>query len=837
MNDTFYTHIYRFGKMICHRGYENGERVQYKVEYKPKLYLNSKKKTKYQTIHGQYLQEFSPGNINDSKEFLETYKGAANVEIYGNTDWIIQYISDLYPSGEFVEYDKKLLRILNIDIETECENGFSSSDDADERINVVTISSGGKKWVYALNNFELPENPNLTQKIFLDETHLLAELIDTINAIDPDVISGWNVRFFDIPYLVNRIKKVLDTENSIYSTRISPWNSLKEEEVNFRGKICNCYKIAGISILDYYELYRKYTYTQQENYKLDTIAKIELGKSKISYSEYDSIKDFYTKNFQKFVEYNVVDVEIVDDLDKKLNLIDLHISMAYFAKINYEDAFGQVKTWDSMVYNYLKPKNIIIPPKIIKDKDHQYEGAYVKDPLVGSHDWVVSFDLASLYPHLIMQYNIGPDTLSDKSINIKLQDLLSKSVDLSNFKDLSVAANGTTYIKTKQSFFSELMQFFYDKRKSTKKLAISLKKNLEEETDQSKIQSIKNEISILDTKQMSYKIFLNSAYGAIGNPAFRYYDMKQAEAITLSGQLSIKWIENKINCYLNKLLKSNKDYIIAVDTDSVYINLSDLVQSLFKTETDKTKIINGLDKFCSSVLTPYINKSFEELSLYMNAYAQKMEMKREVIADRGIWTAKKRYCLNVYDSEGVRYHEPKLKIMGIEVQRSSTPKICRDALKKCIKICLSGNEESLQEYIEEFKDKFYNADPSDIAFPRGVNGINTYKDELVLFKKGTPIHVKGAILYNNALNKFNISKKYEKIIDGDKIKYLYLKQPNTLGDKVISFIKDIPKEFKIESYVDRDLQFEKAFLDPLENILLSVKWNWKKQVSLDSFFE
>lgn len=843
MSSTFYTNIYRFGNKILYRGYENGIRKQSREEFFPKLYVSANgKKASHRGIRGQSLQEIQPGSIKECKDFIESYHGVSNFEIHGMTDWILQYINSLYPNHDPVVFDKSLIKIMTIDIEVESENGFSTVEDASERINVVTLSCKGKKWVYAIGEFSLPESENLFQKVCSSEEELLQDVFSSIKEIDPDIITGWNIKFFDIPYIINRAKKILDSEDVTISSTISPWNIIRDDEVNYRGKMCLVYKIAGIAVLDYLELYRKYTYNQQESYSLNNIASVELGKKKLDYSEYGSIKDFYTKNFQKFVEYNLIDVELVDELDKKLNLAELHVSLAYLAKVNYEDAFGSVKLWDSIIYNHLSKKGIVVPPKTIKEKSEQFIGAYVKEPIPGMYDWVVSFDLASLYPSIIIGNNISPDTIIDDNNhidNVSIETLLTKSVDTEKLKKVnqSLAANGTRYSRSFLGFIPELAKEMFDQRLSAKTKTLELKSLLEKETDVRKIEELKNKISILNTEQMAKKIANNSLYGSCGNPAFRYFDTKQAEAVTTTGQLTIRWIQNKVNNYINNLLKTkNIDYIIASDTDSIFINLKSFVETNTKDILNKTKNVEFLDKFCKKMLSPYIAKCFEELTSYLNVHSNRMDMKRDVIADRGVWTAKKRYCLNVYDSEGVRYKEPKLKIMGIEVQRSSTPKICRDALKDCIKIILTKTEEDLIQYIDKFKTNFYDATPEMIAFPRGVSDVKKYTDSFDLPAKGTPIAVKGAIMYNSLLKTLKLDKKYPKITNGDKVKFLYLKSPNPVGEKVVSFPSEIPKELNLKKYVDYDMQFEKAFLDPLDTILHVINWNHEKVVSLEDFF-
>ena len=841
--NTFYTNVQTSGDNILYRGYENGKRVEQRIAFRPTLYVPSKNATAtYRTIKGVAVEPIQPGTIRDCEDFVETYSDVQNFEVHGHTDWIYQYISSLYPNHEDAEYDMNTIRTVYIDIENECEDGFSDPKDASEKINVITVRYNDRKYVLATNNFILPEDANVYQQVFQDEKDLLEKFVEIWRDIDPDIVTGWNVRFYDIPYIINRIKRVFGKRGNDVARSLSPWRNLRDDEVDYKGKTQQVYKISGVDILDYYELYRKYVLSPRESYKLDYIASVELGKKKVDYSEYGHIRDFYTNNFQKFVEYNVQDVDLVRELDDKLNLLELHVSMAYLAKTNYNDVFGQVRMWDTIIYNHLLRNNIVISQRKDKSKDSQYAGAYVKDPIVGFHDWVVSFDLSSLYPHLILQYNIGPDTIVDDNSAVPkytIDQLLTQNIDNSYIKqhNYAMAANGQLFRRDKMGFLPELMDKFYNQRKKFKKLALESKKLLQNCQDDTQKRNHERNIAKYDTMQMAYKIALNSAYGAIGNNYFRHYDVRQAEAITLSGQLSIRWIQNKLNEYLNKLFKTkNYDYVIASDTDSVYLNLKTVVDISCPNETNKTKIVDFLDKFCKQIMDPYIEKCYQQLADRMNAYSQKMEMKREVIADRGLWKAKKMYCLNVHDSEGVRYSEPQLKIMGIEVQRSSTPSICREHLKQCVKIILTQDENSLIDYIENFKKVFFASKPEDISFPRGVNGLEKYASKTSVFQKGTPIHVKGALIFNHLLDKMKLNKLYTKIGDGDKIRFLYLREPNPTGDRVISYVGKIPPEMKLVQYVDYNLQFEKTFLEPLIGLLDAVKWNHERKNTLEGFF-
>lgn len=345
------------------------------------------------------------------------------------------------------------------------------------------------------------------------------------------------------------------------------------------------------------------------------------------------------------------------------------------------------------------------------------------------------------------------------------------------------------------------------------------------------------DISKYHNFQLTKKIQLNSAYGAMGNQYFRFFDIRLAEAVTLSGQLVIQWIANEINKYLNGLLKTEgNDFVIAIDTDSIYLNLKDLVDAVYKDKLpdDKSKVVDFLDKVANEKIQAVIDKSCKELKDYLNARSQKMQMKRESIADKAIWTAKKRYILNVYDVEGVRYETPKLKLQGIEAVKSSTPEVCRQKIKDAIKIILTKSQKDLHEYIDKFKTEFKSLSPEQIAFPRGCNGLSTYSDVSTIYKKATPIHVRGALLYNRIIKDKKLDKKYPSINEGDKIKFIYLKEPNPIQENVITMTEEgLPTELNLHKYIDHELQFEKTFLDPLKIILDSINWSTKKQMSFD----
>jgi DNA polymerase elongation subunit (family B) len=833
----FYTSVCVYGKNVLYRGYENGKQITDRVEYHPTLFVPSTNDTSiHRSLDGHLLEPVQPGNIPDCRDFVEKYKGINGFRIFGNTDYIYPFIADKFPAD--IEYDMSQIGIANIDIETECEYGFPQVDDPEEKVIAISMLMRGKMNVFCLGEFET-DRKDITVHTAFTEEEMLQRFIHHWQSDFPDIVTGWNVKFFDIPYLVNRIKRVLgETE----AKKISPWNKIKEKTITKMGREQTAFFINGVAIIDYLDLYKSFTYTNQESYRLDHIAFVELGKKKLSYAEYDSIREFYKNDFQKFIEYNIVDVELVQQLEEKLKLIELSLALAYSAKVNFEDVFSQVRTWDAIIYHYLREQNIVIPPKTIGKKTDQYAGAYVKEPITGMHDWVVSFDLNSLYPHLIEMYNISPETLTDDGIwrGLDVDKILDKTPDTLAYiekhksKNLSVAATGNTFRTDAKGFLPSLMNKMYAERKEFKNKMIECQKQKEKDPTN---KDLDYQIAKFHNFQQVRKIQLNSAYGAIGNQYFRYYSTELAESITLSGQLSIRWIMNALNEFLNTTLETtNYDYVVASDTDSVYLRLGNLVDRILPDCDDKDKITNFLDKSSKEIIIPFIKKKYDELSSLMNAYENKMVMDREVIADKGIWTAKKRYMLNVIDSEGVRYETPKMKIMGIETTRSSTPQIIRSELKKAIKIIMYDDEETMQKFIADFREEFNTFDVETVAFPRGVNNLSTYKDSTHIYIKSTPIGVKGSLLYNHYLRKKKLEKKYPIIQEGDKIKFVYLKVPNLIGDRVVAFPSTLPKEFDLDRFVDYNTQFEKGFLDPLSKIMTVIGWSTEKQNTLESLF-
>ena len=829
----FYTHFSKLGNQILVRGYKDGRRFNEKVEYNPTLYLPAgTKDAEYRTLDGQSLAAVSQGTMRDATEFMKRYEDVDNFKVYGSTNFPYVYINETYPGK--IDYDPQQIKIANIDIEVGSENGFPEPESASEPITAITFKIAGHLYVFGCGEFNNYRD-DVTYVRCRDENNLIMRFLDLWEETSPDIVTGWNIQFFDIPYLNNRITKLMG-DNTVQ--RLSPFRRINDRTITNHNKPQTIFEFVGIATLDYLELYRKFTYSQQESFSLNHIAYLELGEKKLDYSEVESLHQLYVTNFQKFIEYNIRDVELVDRIDAKMQLIDMALALAYDAKVNYTDVFTQVRMWDTLIHNDLIEKNIVVPQNVHTSKDSQFAGAYVKDPIVGMHEWVVSFDLNSLYPHLIMQYNISPETIVEgRHTSVSIDNLLNGEYQSQN--EYCMAANGHYFKRDKQGFLPAMMQRMYDDRSLYKKKMIEAQKAYEKETNKERKREITNQISKYKNLQLAKKVQLNSAYGALGNQYFRFFDTRQAEAITLSGQLAIRWIEKKLNSYLNKLLKTKDiDYVIASDTDSVYVNLGPLVHMVYgsKSETKVETIVDFIDKACTKKFEPFIDKSYQELADYMNSFEQKMQMKREVIANKGIWTAKKRYILNVYDSEGVQFAEPKLKMMGIEAVKSSTPMSCRDKIKESLKIVMNGNEQEFQDFVNNFKQEFKSLPFEDIAFPRGVSELTKYKSSSELYSKGTPIHVRGAIIFNSLIEKHKLTKKYQLIQDGDKTKFCYMKVPNPFQENVFSILTVLPKEFNFTKFIDYNLQFEKAYLDPLRTIVNTIGWKPERGSSLESFF-
>jgi len=839
----FYTNVMKKNNRIYSRGYHNGTRYTAKTQFKPSLFVPAKpgEETEFKTIYGNSVKEIVFDSPNHLWQFTEKYRDVDGFTYHGYEDVAYQFLYQKFP-GVKTQHDKSLIKTCILDIEVDITGGYPNIDAGDKEINAITLLYKDVTIAFGLGDYK-PTAKHIKYIKCESEIKLLLTFLKVWNSasFSPDVVSGWAIDTFDIPYLVNRITRIFDAEKA---KELSPWKHLTARTVEIYGRDHTLYYPAGIAVLDYLPMYKKFVAVlkPQPTYRLDHIAFVELGERKLDYSDYGSLAKLAKENHQLYIEYNIRDCELVSRIDDQQNLFNLVYDIAYSCGINFGDGIGTVKSWDATIHAYLMDQNVVVPRKKTNKADRKPVGGYVKVPLVGDYDWVVSFDLTSLYPHLIMQYNIGPDTFhAQLPKDFTSEDIIAgKHLEYSDYlkeHNLSMAANSCCYRNDKISFLSQLMKDLFEERKSVKK------KMLEEEQRQANgVPDLDGVISGLDTLQYAIKVRLNACYGALANQYFRWFDLRYAESITKSGQLTVKWAQYVVNRHLNEYAgTSGVDFIIAIDTDSIYVNMAHVVKHVgvmrghdYIKNTRETNL-GGLDAYCQIKIQSLLNEAFNELQKSMNAREQAMYMKREAIADRCVFLAKKRYLLNVLDNEGVVYDEPKVKIVGIESRRASTPQAARDAIQDLAKIVLQEDEPAVQAYVKAFREKYETLPFADIAKATTANGLIKYGSKDTVYILGAPQHVKAALLYNHYIEKKGLD--LEKIFEGEKIKYMYLRSPNPMGVGVIAVPNHLPKELELDAYLDRDLQFEKTFIKPLKAILNVLKWEPEKLNKMSDFWE
>lgn len=806
----------------------DGRPVFVEQNYTPTYFLPTDIFTGDQGFDGTPLLPHYQTSIREGRAFLKEHP-----EAYGNIQCEYQLLADVYGTTDIVP-DMDRLLIWNIDIENPGEQ-FATVEDPHNPVLTITVKKRhmGQQEIVVYGYGDYVTRPGETFVKCKDEDELLRAFVrDWRNKGNyPDIVTGWNVQFFDIPYLVRRMERLWG-ERAETVMNLSPFRDLNTREVVLFGQAQTVIDVRGVAILDYLELYKKFTYTQRENYRLDTIAHIELGRRKVSYKEYHSLHTLYKDNYQKFVEYNIADVELVDALDEKLKMLELVCALAYSAKANYVDTFKQVRLWDVMIYHYLRGQGKQIPPKVEGDKTEQYAGAFVKPPQVGLHRWVVSFDVASMYPHIIREWNLSPETITGRKVEVKIDDLLQEKpmqafqhdADLTSL-GYAMAANGVLVHRHTEGFLPVMLKTLYDERTRFKKLANDAKKEREAHAKGTpEYDRLTKQIAAFNNQQMVRKVNLNSAYGALGSQYFRFYNTDMAEAVTLTGQFVLRFLVQRVNAFLNTTFgTTNEDYVIAGDTDSIYVRLDRAAERLGPRSVQK--MVTALDAFCEHCMQPVLDRAFGDIATYLNVYVPCLTMKREVIAEKGIWSAKKRYVLDVWDQEGVRYQTPKLKMMGIETVQSTTPTIVRDLLTEAITLVLRGTEPELWDFVEHRYAQFCAAPFEDVAFGTSVNGVTKYAQAT----KSVPIHVRAALVYNRAIASL---PEYEPITDGQKIKWAYLREPNSWQSDVIAAPDGCPPEWNVERTINYHTQWEIAFLKPLQVFLDCVGWSTEQQPSL-----
>lgn len=832
---SFYTNVAQARGDILLRGFSNGKRVHRKIKYKPYLFVTDKTgNSPYRSLLGNKpLAKMDFSSIADAREFMEEYDSVSGFEYHGLTRWQYQFINDEYPG--LVDFDIGKVKINTLDIEVDSIGGFPNIARADKEVTAITLHADDRYIVFGVGDFMNHED-DVEYIQCRNERDLLYRFLDIWEESDPDIVTGWNVEGFDIPYLHTRITNLLGKEDA---DRLSPWRiTSKKKYFDKMGRENETVILLGIATLDYLQLYLKFTYTKQEQYSLDYISKVELDDKKVDYKElgYTDLADLQARNWQLYVEYNIHDVRLVVKLEEKMKFLEQAMAIAYDAKINFEDSVTSVLLWDIIIHNHLLEKKIVVPRQKGGSKSESIAGAYVKNPAVGVYEWLLSFDLNSLYPHLIMQYNISPETFVGRTAGINPDVVLDEEKwaatwgEAAKEKNVCIAGNGAQFRRDKLGVLPELMQKYYDDRKKYKKLMLGQQAILAKDPNNAEAKRLETQYNNL---QMAKKISLNSAYGALSNQYFRFYNDDLAEAITLSGQVSIRWAERKMNKYLNKLLGTdNKDFVIASDTDSLYVSMEALVARFMKDKDTKEKVAL-LDKIAEEKLQPFIDGFYQELCEHVNGYEQKMQMKREAIAERGIWTGAKRYIMLVWNNEGVQYLEPKFKMVGIEAVRSSTSTICRDIIKKGARIIIDLDQEKLYTFIEDSRKKFDAATINDIARNSSVKDIKKYR----IGDKSIPSHVCGALAYNELLRRKNLTDKYPLIKDGDRVKFVRLKVPNPTHQIWVSFPNAyLPEELQLDKFIDRDDLANVGFLTPLNTIATAANMNLEHVATLESFF-
>lgn len=865
LENTYYTFYERKGNNILIR-YKEGDSKDTKTrvfkDYKPSLYVSGHDEDA-KSIYDDSLSRIEFDNISAAKDFADQYKDIDNFVLEGNSNYGNQFVIELF-DGKPPEYNAENIKIGIIDIEVDADGEFPKPEEAKWPINAITIynSSEHKFYTYVLKHSpdciwdqtksdERVKDLDIQVKLFDTEEDLLRETLKHYIEHDYDITSGWYSESFDYPYLINRCHQFFG--EAFVKKCMSPFNDIKIRKIrNDFGEDAEKYDVIGVPHLDFMVMYKKHVMDPRERYTLDYIASVDLGENKISYEESQSLHELYREDFQKFVDYNIQDVNLIVRLDAKRKLFDLTYAMAYYSLSNYDDTLGTVKIWEQLIAKFLYTKGVVPPFNRKHVEKRDYAGGYVKKPIAGKHEWIVSYDLNSLYPHAEQQWNIGIEThipyeelpleLKKLKEHYTFDDILNKKIDLSVLEgyNYSMAANFEFYDNSKMSFFSEIKRDLYAQRTVYKKKMLEANRNklkAKEDGDNKLAQYYSMIEFAAHSMQLGLKLLLNGGYGALGNKNFLYYKVENAEAITLSCQLVNKWTTSKVNKFLQDIFESPEEFHLYGDTDSGYFTVKPFVGTL--NINDINEKVDTVDRFCKEVITPKIETVCQELCDYMCCFEQRMVWAREVISDKGIFfTGKKKYVLSVLDSEGSRYTEPYIKTIGVESVKTSFPQWSRDYLKECYTIGLYETESDLQRRVSEIEKEFYSMSTNDIAIPTSVNGIDKYYESATTFKKGAQKHVRGAIIHNTLLDKLNI-KTIKPIGNGSKIKYIGLKMPNPIGFDVIGFNTFLPKEFideyNIEKYINKKEIFEKSFLAPLRIFLSVLGWSEEEKIDLFSF--
>lgn len=830
----FYTSIDSKNDQLYVCGYRDGKKFKEKVTYQPYLFLPApdlpNQKSPYKTILNEPVVRQDFDCMGDARAFVGMRQKMTNSKTYGMTDYKFVYLYDTYPG--IVDFDFSLLNVISIDIENDSEGGFADLDTADKEINAITLSKKQDGRIRSITFGFFDYSLDSEDRIYIkckDEIELLNKFLRIwrSKAWLPDIITGWNNKFYDIRYIVNRMKRLLP-EGEYH--KLSPFNWVGEEKVNQRdGKEFIGYNIFGIRIIDYYEAYKKYATGERESYKLDFIAEYELKERKTDYSQYGSLAKLYAQNKELFYTYNIQDTELILRLEDKIHYIEQIVTMAYIAKVNYDNMLKTVKAWDVLIHNYLMDRGMVVPFFVESDDATTIMGGYVKEPIPGLYENVGSLDFTSLYPSIAMTFNISPDSFQGKtnklfSIETLMGPMMIKYTDALEEKNLALTANGCFFRREKEGFFPAIMKHFFAERKRYRKMEAVAR----EEYEADKKNDTKRNIFLkFKNIQTAYKLLNNSGYGAMANAYFRWFDNRLAEGITATGQLASKYVAEHLNVFLNNYYHSvGRDYIVYQDTDSAYVAFP---KELYDNPQDIVDFMQG-------VVQPEVARICAEFCQKMHAYDNKLEMKLEKVCMQAFFIRKKRYALNISYDEGIIHEKPKLKVTGLETVRSSVPKVTRDAMKSIFEMIFAGKQDEIHLYIEDFRKKFYTMSFDQIGAPTSVNNIDLYSDATNLYVRSCPIQVKGAIFYNRYLKEKGLDTTSEMIYNHDKVKYCYLHPENPTKQGVISVKVDYPRDWGLEQYIDYDHQWEKTFLKPIEAVFGVVKFTSAKEADLNSMF-
>ncbi len=895
MSSDFYTSVHFHRGKILLRGSRNGERIQTKLPCKPYLFVPTSNQTKYTNVFGAPVERIDFENSTDAREFLNRYKDVHGYEIFGMTQWVYPFIYDNYASEGSIQYVKDDIRIVFVDIETDTGkyddhleirvrkterheeivttveqlykwDGYQVFDikhnrwvdvrissyildidygdvrEAPKEINAITINFNHHHYVLGLYPWTSEES-DVTYIHCKDEIELLNKFINLMAKIDPDIVTGWNSNGYDIPYITNRCLRILGEART---NALSPWGIIEKRVfVNDKGREEEHASWIGIATVDFMETYKKFEDATEESYKLEYIASKVLGVGKIDYSEYGSLRALYILNRPLYYHYNVVDVRRLVQIEDKLKLFDVQLSLAYYMGVNYSDVFGTVKPWDAFIHNFLMRQNKVVPISKTGEEGESIAGGFVKQPEPRMYRWVTSFDVKSLYPSLARQCNISPETIITTLPGVTPDTIISRKIDERIIKriveeNVSLCGTGCIFDKSEEGFIAACMRLTYEERVHYQGEHKKFKKELESlAKDDPRRKELESQVAYYRAQQQSRKIAINALYGAMANRFFRWYDPRLSESITLTGQTTIRTVAGYVNKFLNMYCgTTDVEYVVYIDTDSNYIELNNVVIKNGWESLPNKEIAAKIDEFCKTKLQVVINKAFDDLYTYLNHRVRVLEMARENIGSRAIWAeAKKRYAMMVYDSEGIIYDPPKAKIQGHEAVKNSTPRAARDILREAIILMLTDTEDSLQKFIIQKEEEFNGLTFEEVSANKNCNNLLKYTDRTTIFTKGCPINVRAALVHNHMLKTYGMDNKYPLIQDGDKVKITYLIMPNPANSNVIAAPYDLPADLKLEDYIDYRTQFEKFVVNPLRTLTDAAGWSIEKVSSLEDLFE